>query len=570
MLECSDIDISSDEDTEEFKETEEEGQEDVPQNEEEEGYTSSDEPLSEIQKRISAEKNKGQKHIFWNKMGQFIPPNIPFSSNPDPSARHEWTPKDYVSMYLDDSDFTNICNCTNIRYFSEKQKNLNLTVDETKTFFGISVLMSCLKYPQIKMYWAKMTKVLSISSAMTRDRYFQIRSNLKVVIDNEISEEQKKADRLFKVRPLIDRILKGCHALPRYPDVAIDEQMIPFSGVCTMKQFVRGKPNPEGLKNFVCATPKGLVLDFDIYQGKNTFLGNKRQNLGVGPSAVVKLSETLSEGTHIYVDRYFTTMGLLEHMLDKNMLVTGTIMKSRLPKSINLTSEKTMSRLGRGSSEQDVRSDNKINVVQWYDMKSVLLTSTALQIEPSDTCKRWSKKDSKYIQISRPNIVKKYNECMGGIDLIDRMISYYRMGAKTKKWTVKTIFHLFDLAIANSWILYRQDKKALGYQEKDILKYVDFKIIIAEHFIQRQVSNENIFPSMCTRNSSSTGKCSPQVSTPKKRKIEHLPIMDSSQKNSVRCKNSKCNGKTKVFCESCRMHFCLTGNKNCYKEFHHK
>ena len=30
LLECSDIDISSDEDTEEFKETKEEGQEDVP------------------------------------------------------------------------------------------------------------------------------------------------------------------------------------------------------------------------------------------------------------------------------------------------------------------------------------------------------------------------------------------------------------------------------------------------------------------------------------------------------------------------------------------------------------
>ena len=59
------------------------------------------------------------------------------------------------------------------------------------------------------------------------------------------------------------------------------------------------------------------------------------------------------------------------------------------------TSEKTMSRLGRGSSEQDVRFNNKINVVQWYDMKSVLLTSTALQIVPNDTCKRWSKKDSK-------------------------------------------------------------------------------------------------------------------------------------------------------------------------------
>nr|CAH7751750.1 unnamed protein product [Callosobruchus chinensis] len=112
------------------------------------------------------------------------------------------------------------------------------------------------------MYWAKMTKVTSVAGSMARDRYFQIRSNLKVVIDADVPENERK-------------------------EVAIDEQMIPFSGMCHMKQFVRGKPNPVGLKNFVCATPKGLVLDFVIYQGKNTFPDHAVTNLGVGPSAVV-------------------------------------------------------------------------------------------------------------------------------------------------------------------------------------------------------------------------------------------------------------------------------------------
>ncbi|KAH1019054.1 hypothetical protein HUJ05_006719 [Dendroctonus ponderosae] len=152
--------------------------------------------------------------------------------------------------------------------------------------------------------------------------------------------------------------------------------------------------NPEGLKNFVCATPEGLVLDFEIYQGKGTLLENCDVDLGVGPSAVNP---------------------------------------------------------SRGLGEQ-----------------------------PIDYCKRWiAKKESKYILVPRPNIIKSYNESMGGIDLIDRMISYYRMSARTKKWTVKTILHLIDLSIANSWVLYRKDRKRMGDSTKAILKFLDFKLQLA-------------------------------------------------------------------------------------------
>ncbi|KAJ8939889.1 hypothetical protein NQ318_023229 [Aromia moschata] len=217
--------------------------------------------------------------------------------------------------------------------------------------------------------------------------------------------------------------------------VAVDEQMIPFTGICGIKQFVRGKPNPEGLKNFVCATPTGLVLDFEVYQGKDTFLDNTAKDLGVGPSAVVRLVQTLREGFQIFMDRYFTTIPLLEYLLDNKLHGTGTIMKSRIPRSVQLTSESTLKRLGRGATEQSVRSDGKINVIQWYDLKPVLLASTNLQEHPVGECKRWSKQDKKFIQVRRPDMVTKYNESMGGIDLVDRMIAYYRINARTNKWT---------------------------------------------------------------------------------------------------------------------------------------
>ncbi|KAJ8961556.1 hypothetical protein NQ318_014808 [Aromia moschata] len=275
-----------------------------------------------------------------------VPLKFEIQDNGDTSLeRINFTPSDYFSKYMDDNMFQTICDSTNVKYMLLHEKPLNLTLTETKHFFGISILMSLLKYSRVRMYWAKTTRVYSIASVMTRDRYFKIRNHLKIVVDNDISEHLRKSDKLWK---------ETCLSLPRENVVAVDEQMIPFTGICGIKQFVRGKPNPEGLKNFVCATPTGLVLDFEVYQGKDTFLDNTAKDLGVGPSAVVRLVQTLREGSQIFMDRYFTTIPLLEYLLDNKLHGTGTIMKSRIPRSVQLTSESTLKRLGRGATEQSI------------------------------------------------------------------------------------------------------------------------------------------------------------------------------------------------------------------------
>ena len=86
-----------------------------------------------------------------------------------------------------------------------------------------------------------------------------------------------------------------------------------------------------------------------------------------------------------------------------------------------------------------------------------------------------SVKDGLRIQVKRPYVVAKYNDCMGGIDLIDRMISYYRIRARSKKWTVRVIFHFFDLAMANSWIFYRRDNKIFKTSLRKIQHYLVLK-----------------------------------------------------------------------------------------------
>ena len=80
------------------------------------------------------------------------------------------------------------------------------------------------------MYWAHKTRVEAISEVISRDRFFKTWSCLKVVSDADVSDDVKAADRLWKVRPLLDGIREGCLKIPRPRDVNIDEQMIPLTG----------------------------------------------------------------------------------------------------------------------------------------------------------------------------------------------------------------------------------------------------------------------------------------------------------------------------------------------------
>lgn len=63
-----------------------------------------------------------------------------------------------------------------------------------------------------------------------------------------------------------------------------------------------------------------------------------------------------------------------------------------------------------------------------------------------DSTKRYDKKQ-KYVQVERPASVWLYNKHKGGIDVNHFM---HRIKIKSKKWSVKVIFHFTDLALVNT------------------------------------------------------------------------------------------------------------------------
>ena len=158
-----------------------------------------------------------------------------------------------------------------------------------------------------------------------------------------------------------------------------------------------------------------------------------------------------------------------------------------------LKNAKEMKKEGRGALNQVVREDNKVCIVQWFDNKEILSVSNESGAFPCDTCKRWSKEDQAFINVPRPALIKQYNDKIGGgggVDLSDRMIAYYRIAARTRKWTIRTILHM-DLCLSNSWIQERMERKAVGKNKKELMEFLDFCLFVRESLLEEDsVSSE--------------------------------------------------------------------------------
>ncbi len=72
---------------------------------------------------------------------------------------------------------------------------------------------------------------------------------------------------------------------------------------------------------------------------------------------------------------------------------------------------------------------------------------------------------------------------MGGVDILDQL-SLYRIFIKSRKWTLRLIFHAIDLAVVNSHLEYRRDIAKTETPEKDILHLLEYKLQLVEELLK--------------------------------------------------------------------------------------
>jgi hypothetical protein len=382
------------------------------------------------------------------------------------------------------------------------------------------------------------------------------------------------ADKLWKIRPLLDNIRQKCRNLTqREEHFSVDETMVPYKGkkAGQLRQFIGNKPHKHGFKFFNLAGNSGIVYDFLPYCGSNTYdnlgLTEQEQALGVGAKAVICLSKSIQrpESSVVCFDNYFTSVPLLAYLKQTmNLASIGTVRPNRLQKP-PLISDRELKKKGKGAYDCCLSEENNVVIVKWADNKIVHVASTFVGVgeEPLKMVSRWNKKERHSYGIPCPKAISTYNKHMGGVDKFDHLCEIYRMSSRAKRWYLPIVIFMLNLTLVNSWLIYMKDAELLGV--KHTLPSKDFRHQIfapltssakrgrplnvegAKHLIQKPVVPR-------------------PFDNERKDNIGHWPAW--LHKKS-RCRNCQKN-TTFVQCLKCEMSLCFVPTRNCFFQFHHR
>ena len=65
---------------------------------------------------------------------------------------------------------------------------------------------------------------------------------------------------------------------------------------------------------------------------------------------------------------------------------------------------------------------------------------------------------------------------MGGIDLHDQMMAYYRIAFHSWKYYLCSVFHMIDMCVINSWLFYRHSPDKINVMRHQQNSLTEFKL----------------------------------------------------------------------------------------------
>ena len=300
-----------------------------------------------------------------------------------------------------------------------------------------------------------------------------------------------------KIRPLISKLEKAFQDVyVPGKNISIDEGSVKFNGHLSFEQYMPKKPNKFGIKVWMLANSETyFVPRFQVYLGKQQNAENVDENDAEGAQGLsFKVVDFLGKPyyntyRHFYFDNYFSSVPLLEHLLENKTYACSTLRHNRKQFPADLKKIK----LKRG----EIRTRQNKNLV-CKRLVTILSTNVDPQPElfgPLDerTAKRKAVPENLCI---KPAVISCYNKFMNGVDVNDQYRSYYPVGAQSKKWWKYLAWFFVNISIVNNFIL-----KNLQTDRRRRLKHLDFRLALARQLISTYNSYKRISsgPTSCKK-----------------------------------------------------------------------
>lgn len=366
-----------------------------------------------------------------------------------------------LELFLDDEVINFLVDESNKYALFINSPDPHITLDEMRCFLGILVNSGYNSVPSRRSFWdsGEDLKNQMVYKAMRRDRFESIMRFLHCSDNTKLD----KADKMTKLRPFIN-LLKSrfIHHFVPEREIDYDESMVEYFGKHGCKQYIRGKPIRFGYKVWCINTKAGYLINFEVYQGAIPNSNIDHQKLyGKATAPLIEMVRSFPDQIRhlpfrFYFDNLFTSINLLLYLKENGFGGTGTVRENRLPKNICLESVKNMKKANRGTYDYSFEEKNSLIITRWKDNSVVTVASNVHGVFPITTANRYSAAEKKKVGISRPNVISKYNNFMGGTDQMDSNVNVYRIGFRGKKWWWSIFTWLIDVCIQNAWVLCRK------------------------------------------------------------------------------------------------------------------
>ena len=273
----------------------------------------------------------------------------------------------------------------------------------------------------------------------------------------------------------------------------------------------------------------------------------------------------LDQGYHLFIDNFYSSVTLAKHLFERGTLVTGTILDTRKDFPASLKKGKLW---GKGKAKGTMRweRDPPILALQWVDNKVVSMVTTAGNANETTQVNRKRKAGGTWsaTNVQQPQVFQMYNQYMNAVDRSDQILATHNVQRKCMRWWKTLFFHLIDIAVVNSFILFKEQQR----------KFPDNEALRRPGNYSLASYREELVRNICDLAKTDNPPTNQSVrdSNLGKFDVVHCPIYLGVKKQCVVCVRE---GRGRFFvysscsapqCQGLHMH--ITKERNCYQVFH--